>query len=250
MREYVQTSLTWGNVVFFAPVISVISRWRPTNYPKKPSPPHIYRNLENFRRTHHPLLPPPPVARTSPKLIVLLTIFTFFIIHIESVGFSRTLSQGSKLLKREKMSHLHFYFHDIVGGRNATAIRVAEATSTKTSPTVFGAVSVMDDPLTERPEATSKLVGRAQGIYASASQNELALLMNLNFAFMEGKYNGSTLSILGRNTVFSEVREMPVVGGSGVFRLARGYAHAKTHWFDPTTGDAVVEYNIYVIHYY
>ncbi|XP_043691939.1 dirigent protein 22-like [Telopea speciosissima] len=190
------------------------------------------------------------MARTFPKLIVLLTIFTFFIVHSESHGFSRTLSLGSKRLKREKMIHLHFYFHDIVSGLNATAIRVSEAPSTLTSTTAFGAVAVLDDPLTETPEATSKLVGRAQGIYASASQNEVALLMTLNFAFMEGKYNGSTLSILGRNTVFSEVREMPVVGGTGIFRLARGYAHAKTHWFEPTTGDAVVEYNIYVIHYY
>ncbi|XP_043691944.1 dirigent protein 11-like [Telopea speciosissima] len=145
------------------------------------------------------------------------------------------------------MSHLHFYFHDIIGGRNPTAIRVAEAPSTKTSETVFGAVVMMDDPLTENPEATSKLVGRAQGIYSFASQSEVAFLMNLNFVFMEGKYNGSTLSILGRNAVFSDVREMPVVGGSGIFRFARGYALAKTHSLDNTT--AVVEYNVYVIHY-
>ncbi|XP_043691938.1 dirigent protein 22-like [Telopea speciosissima] len=191
------------------------------------------------------------MARTSPKLIVLLTIFTFFIVHSKSDGFSRrTLSLGSKRLKHEKMSHLHFYFHDTTKGRNPTAIRVAEAPSTKTSATAFGAVVVMDDPLTETPEATSKLVGRAQGIYAFASQSEVALLMTLNFVFMEGKYNGSTLSILGRNAVFSDVREMPVVGGSGIFWFARGYALAKTHSFDNTTnGDAVVEYNIYVIHY-
>ncbi|KAJ4977900.1 hypothetical protein NE237_008680 [Protea cynaroides] len=190
------------------------------------------------------------MARIFPKLICLLAILTFLIVSGESNhGFSRTLSLKSKQLKREKMSHLHFYFHDIVGGRNPTAIRVAEAPSTKTSATGFGIVTMMDDPLTERPEATSKVVGRAQGIYASASQSEVAFLMTLNFAFMEGKYNGSTLSILGRNTVFSEVREMPVVGGSGLFRFARGYALAKTNWFNITSGDAVVEYNVYVIHY-
>jgi len=52
----------------------------------------------------------------------------------------------------------------------------------------------------------------AQGIYASASQSELSFLMALNFVFTEGKYNGSTLSILGRNNVFSGIREMPIVG--------------------------------------
>lgn len=110
-------------------------------------------------------------------------------------------------------------------------------------------VAMIDDPLTMRPELSSKLVGRAQGIYASASQNDLGLLMTMNFAFMEGKYNGSTLSVLGRNSVLSTVREMPIVGGSGLFRFARGYAQASTHTFDIKTGDAVVEYNVYVFHY-
>ncbi len=86
-------------------------------------------------------------------------------------------------------------------------------------------------------------------IYASASQTELGLLMVLNFAFMEGKYNGSSLSVLGRNVILSAVRELPIVGGSGLFRFARGYAHARTHTLDIETGDAVVEYNVYVFHY-
>ncbi|KAG0495391.1 hypothetical protein HPP92_000082, partial [Vanilla planifolia] len=36
------------------------------------------------------------------------------------------------------------------------------------------------------------------------------LLMIMNFFFSYGKYNGSTLAILGRNEIFSEVREMPI----------------------------------------
>ncbi|XP_042498316.1 dirigent protein 22-like [Macadamia integrifolia] len=192
------------------------------------------------------------MAGILPKLIVFMAIFITLLTVIvdgESHSFSKTLPLRSKKLKREKMSHLHFYFHDIVSGRNPTAIKVAEAESTKTSPTEFGKMVIIDDPLTEKPEATSKLVGRAQGIYAMASQSELGLLMTLNYCFMEGKYNGSTLSILGRNTVMSEVREMPVVGGSGLVRFSRGYAHAKTQWFNHTTKDGVVEYNVYVIHY-
>ena len=141
------------------------------------------------------------------------------------------------------------FFHDIVSGPKPTAVRVAQAQMTHKSPTFFGAVVMIDDPLTVGPEPGSKLVGKAQGIYASASQEESGLLMVMNFEFSEGKYNGSTLSLLGRNTVFSTVREMPIVGGSGLFRFARGYAQAKTHWFNLTSGDAVVEYNIYVFHY-
>ncbi|CAN1772862.1 Dirigent protein 20 [Linum perenne] len=153
-----------------------------------------------------------------------------------------SLSHSTKLT-REKLTHLKFYFHDIVSGPNPTALPVVRSESTNASSSAFGLVVMMDNPL------TSKLVGRAQGIYASASQSELSFLMVLNFAFKEGKYNGSNLSVLGRNNPFSGVREMPVVGGSGVFRFARGYAQARTHWIDLKSGDAVVEYNVYVFHY-
>merc|ERR1711915_1149956 len=115
--------------------------------------------------------------------------------------------------------------------------------------TQFGMVRVMDDWLTERPEANSKMVGRAQGIYVSSGQEVVHLLMATTFVFQSGKYNGSTLSMLGKNVVFDQVREMPIVGGSGLFRLSRGYALAHTHSFDPKTGNAVVEYNVTVLHY-
>lgn len=182
----------------------------------------------------------------STSLLLFISLSSFFFIIDVAAAAGNSPSTG---LKKEKMSHLRFFFHDIVGGPNATAIRVAGAPTTDKSPTLFGAVVMIDDLLTIGPSPKSKLVGRAQGLYASASQDNLALLMAMNFAFMDGKYNGSTLSILGRNSVFSDVREMPVIGGSGLFRFARGYALAHTRKIDFETGDAVVEYNVYVMHY-
>ncbi|GMN26058.1 hypothetical protein TIFTF001_040796 [Ficus carica] len=187
-----------------------------------------------------------------------LILFLFFFISTSTSSdddsahhktFSRNLSPRKFALRREKLSHLHFYFHDIRGGDKPTAIKVAEAKTSNASRTGFGFVTVIDDPLTVGSERSSKQVGRAQGIYASASQLDLSLLMVLNYVFTEGKFNGSTLSILGRNAIFRDVREMPIVGGSGVFRFARGYAQARTHKLDFKTGDAVVEYNVYVLHF-
>jgi hypothetical protein len=149
--------------------------------------------------------------------------------------------------RMEKTTRLHFYFHDILDGTNPTAIRIV--TPQNLSVGGFGATYMIDDLLTEGLEPTSKPVGRAQGMYAVASQHDLGLLMVINFAFLEGIYNGSALSILGRNPVFHAVREMPIVGGSGVFRLARGYALAKTVRFNKKSGDAVVEYNVSVLHF-
>ncbi|XP_057507823.1 dirigent protein 22-like [Actinidia eriantha] len=187
------------------------------------------------------------MAKTTPTLIGIL-LFSLLIIG-KSHTFSRNL--GQKELKREKLTHLHFYFHDILSSNHPTAVQVIKAASTtySTSPIGFGSVVVMDDSLTLGPEPNSKEVGRAQGIYTAAQRIVPGFLMVLNFAFSEGKYNGSSLSVLGRNTVLSAVREMPVIGGSGIFRFSRGYALARTYWSNVTTGNAVVEYNVYVFHY-
>ncbi|KAJ4963002.1 hypothetical protein NE237_022941 [Protea cynaroides] len=151
--------------------------------------------------------------------------------------------------EEEKATELHFYFHDTVSGKQPSAVRVAQAADSDKSPTFFGVVMMADDPLTENPEPTSKLVGRAQGLYGSAGQEELGLIMALNFGFIDGVYNGSSLSILGLNPALHPVRELPIVGGTGVFKRARGTAIAKTYRFDATTGDAIVEYNVTAYHY-
>nr|GLL39591.1 dirigent protein 22-like [Ipomoea trifida] len=106
-----------------------------------------------------------------------------------------------------------------------------------------------DDPLTAGPDPGSRIVGRAQGMYGSASFSELGFLMTLNLVFTAGKYNGSTLSLLGRNPILNRYREMPIVGGSGVFRLAQGVATAQTYWANFTARNAIVEYHVVVLHY-
>ncbi|XP_021894015.1 dirigent protein 21-like [Carica papaya] len=183
-------------------------------------------------------------------LPIFSVIFFLTTINVASAKpFSKTVSPSSLGLKKEKLTHLHFFLHDILTGENPTAVQVASAATTNTSSSFFGSVVVIDDLLTAGPDVKSKTVGRAQGMFAFASQSELSLLMTINYVFTEGKFNGSTISILGRNAVFSGVRELPIVGGSGVFRFARGFALLKTHSFDVQLGNAVVEYDVYVLHY-
>jgi len=154
------------------------------------------------------------------------------------------------LKTKEKLSHFRFYWHDILTGSNPSAIQISPSVPKYNTTTSFGLVRILDNPLTLGPELSSKQVGRAEGLYASASRSELSLLMVMNFALTEGKYNGSTITIMGRNRALGKVsREMPVIGGSGIFRFARGYALVKTHSSDPKTMQATVEYNVYVLHY-
>lgn len=159
-----------------------------------------------------------------------------------------SLLVSTSISSAEKETHLHFYFHDIVVGKSPTAMRIAQANITDTSKTFFGALVMIDDPLTESSDLDSKLIGRAQGMYALASQEEAGLMMAMTFSFVDQEFNGSTLVVLGRNVVFDDVREMPVIGGSGKFRFAKGYALAKTHAFDLKTGNAIVEYDVHVRH--
>ncbi|KAL7081687.1 hypothetical protein ACP275_14G054400 [Erythranthe tilingii] len=148
---------------------------------------------------------------------------------------------------KEKLSHLRMYWHDVVSGRYPTSVTVVNPPARYANG--FGAINMIDNPLTLGPDPRSEAVGKAQGFYAMASQEETGLLMTMNFVFTRGKYNGSTITILGRNAVLDKVREMPVIGGSGLFRFGRGYAEARTNKFDTKTGDATVEYNVYVMHY-
>uniref|UniRef100_A0A803MYF0 Dirigent protein n=2 Tax=Chenopodium quinoa TaxID=63459 RepID=A0A803MYF0_CHEQI len=144
------------------------------------------------------------------------------------------------------MSHLHFFFQDIVSGKRPTAVQIASPNHRYGSN--FGDMFMADDPLTVRADRRSKIIGRAQGVYGFASQENVALLMAINYVFTKGKYNGSSITIIGRNPPMQKVREMPIVGGTGLFRFARGYALAHTVWSNPQ-GDASVEYHVYVHHY-
>ncbi|KAJ3685296.1 hypothetical protein LUZ61_014460 [Rhynchospora tenuis] len=149
----------------------------------------------------------------------------------------------------EKQSHFRFYCHIIVNGSNPTAVRVTAASGTNKSSTYFGLVVLMDDPLTTTPDVNSKLVGRAQGTNAAAGLYKVEFFMAMNFIFTDGKFNGSTIAIFGHNEVFSAVQEMPIIGGSGLFRFARGYVLARTYSRDLMTGNAVMQFDVFVNHY-
>lgn len=159
-------------------------------------------------------------------------------------------SQGpAPRLPRPKLTHLRFYWHDVVSGRDPSSIQVADAPSSNASATGFGLVMMFDNPITLSPSPLARPVGRAQGFYASAGKNETALLMTMNIVFFEGAVNGSSLAVLGRNAAVDNPRDLPVVGGTGVFRLARGRCELRTHFFNATTGDATVRYDVFARHY-
>ncbi|XWS40164.1 hypothetical protein CRYUN_Cryun18bG0116800 [Craigia yunnanensis] len=130
---------------------------------------------------------------------------------------------------------------------------VARANLTKkdNSPTPFGSLFAIDDPIRIGPEPTSKVIGNTQGLYLSSSQDasKFTIVLYVDFAFTTGKFNGISLSLFSRNPVTEADRELAIVGGRGKFRMARGFAKLKTSYFNATTGDVILEYCVTLYHY-
>ncbi|TVU13182.1 hypothetical protein EJB05_40714, partial [Eragrostis curvula] len=151
---------------------------------------------------------------------------------------------------RTTMHHLHFYMHETYA---ETVMQVANGTG---APLIsrggvrarFGDTAVMDDALTEGPSPGSRQVGRAQGMYATASRQPgapaMLLTMNMVLTGFEGYQNGSMVAVVGWNDVTASVRELAVVGGTGSFRMATGYALLKTISWKGVT--AVLELDVFV----
>ncbi|CAI9769714.1 unnamed protein product [Fraxinus pennsylvanica] len=144
-----------------------------------------------------------------------------------------------------KVTKIHFYVQDIVSGPNQTVWEVARSNITSTSPTLFGLVRVIDEQMTAKPDANSKKLGQVQGQITFADFKEVAPLMNFNVVFKSGIYNGSTIWLLGRNPISQTYREYAIVGGTGIFRIARGYAITSIY-SDDSAGHFVLEYTLYV----
>ncbi|KAL6538888.1 hypothetical protein OROMI_025214 [Orobanche minor] len=174
---------------------------------------------------------------------------TFLILSSLLIAATNATSRKIYLSNQIRPSKVHFYVQDALSGPNATVWEVARTSITWNSSTSFGQVSVVDDLITVSPDPNSEEMGRAQGLITSADMKVMGIAMNLNFMFTGGLYKGSTLSILGRNEVLTGVRELPVVGGTGVFRMAHGFAITSTHSFNTTTNHGVLEYNVTLYYY-
>ncbi|XP_073305808.1 dirigent protein 22-like [Primulina huaijiensis] len=148
-----------------------------------------------------------------------------------------------------KTAVIQFYVQDFVGGPRQSAWQVAQASITPTSPTNFGRLIVADSLLTVGTDLNSAPIGRGQGLIGYSDLNDPAVSSSINYVFTSGKYNGSTLSMFGRNPLSAAGdRELSIVGGTGVFRLARGIATVRTYLDFDATGHGVFNYTLYVIY--
>nr|ACU19308.1 unknown [Glycine max]ADX66343.1 pathogenesis-related protein [Glycine max] len=180
------------------------------------------------------------------KSLLLLSTYALTI-SAEYTGFVGTLDPKSMGIHHKKtLSHFRFYWHEVFSGENPTSVRIIPSLPKYNATTTFGSVGIFDTPLTVGPEVYSKVVGKAEGLFASTSQTQFDLLLIYNFALTQGKYNGSTITFTGRSPLSEKVRELPIVGGSGVFKFATGYVESRTLSFDPQTRNNTVQFDVYI----
>ncbi|XP_058110989.1 dirigent protein 25-like [Magnolia sinica] len=104
---------------------------------------------------------------------------------------------------------------------------------------LFGTMTVIDDELTEGHELGSVVVGKAQGFYVASSEDGTSQTMAFTVMFESGHYI-DTLSFFGVHRTMSSESQLAIMGGTGKYVNAKGYATAQTiHQVDQHTTDGV-----------
>lgn len=115
--------------------------------------------------------------------------------------------------------HLHLYLHEInIGVPNSTMVDSVD----RGSPNGFGDVFVYDNVFRAGVDPSSALLGREQGLGVGSNMAAFSGLTALEFIFTAGEYNGSSFAVFGRVTVGAP-SDRTIIGGTGRFRMARGY---------------------------
>ncbi|CAL4898866.1 unnamed protein product [Urochloa decumbens] len=117
--------------------------------------------------------------------------------------------------QRNEINLQGLYLHHTCLGPNANQASVI-------NPPKMGELAVNNWTVYDGPGPNAKLVARAQGLHINAGNwhNSFSLV------FENGKFNGSTLQVMG---VVVERGEWAIVGGTGEFAMATGVIYKRFH---------------------
>lgn len=144
------------------------------------------------------------------------------------VALVLSVSAPAALASGSKATRIRLYIHERFEGANATV-----ASPLLRSPlggnATFGEPGVIDDELRAGPHPGSELVGRFQGFFVGTDRAGPSYLSTVTLVFTAGERRGSTLTVQGQYHFDFDgaAVERAVVGGTGEFRMARGYSVMK-----------------------
>ncbi|CAM6108251.1 unnamed protein product [Calypogeia fissa] len=178
--------------------------------------------------------------RTSTLAVVLVAL-------VGALGFLN--SPVPVLAQPGIMKVLNFFMHDhLLTATNASAFIIVQPLASGANQSSFGTLVVFDDSITVSPDASSLEIGRGQGFYLFAENTidtpGIEYSWTAEFTGGSGFTPGSTLVFKGLDRVRDPVREIAVVGGTGDFRMARGWAVVTTYSFIGI-GDSILNITAY-----
>jgi hypothetical protein len=118
---------------------------------------------------------------------------------------------------------------------------------------LFGTTTVIDDELTEGHELGAGVIGRAQGFYVASSQDGTSktIVLTAMFEGPEAPHGGDTLSFFGVHRMATPESHVAIIGGTGKYENAKGFAAIQTlHPGDEHTTDGVetlLQFNVHLI---
>ncbi|CAD6203147.1 unnamed protein product [Miscanthus lutarioriparius] len=118
---------------------------------------------------------------------------------------------------------------------------------------LFGTTTVIDDELTEGHELGAGVIGRAQGFYVASSQDGTSktIVLTAMFEGPEAPHGGDTLSFFGVHRMAAPESHIAIIGGTGKYEHAKGFAAIQTlHPGDEHTTDGVetlLQFNVHLI---
>lgn len=121
---------------------------------------------------------------------------------------------------------------------------------------MFGSITVIDDELTEGHELGSDVIGNAQGFYLASSLDGTSQTLALTALLHGGEHDHDhhdvldSISLFGVHRTASHESQVAVIGGTGKYENAKGYATVETiHQEDQHTTDGVdtiVKFSVYL----
>ncbi|XVF46462.1 hypothetical protein PTKIN_Ptkin03bG0028400 [Pterospermum kingtungense] len=115
---------------------------------------------------------------------------------------------------------------------------------------LFGTITVIDDELTKGHELGSSIIGKAQGFYLASSMDGSSHTMAFTAMFHDD--DEDAISFFGVHRTVAVESPIAVVGGTGRYENAQGYAIIETlhHTNEYTTDgiDTLIQFSVYLTH--
>ncbi|KAH0979800.1 hypothetical protein GBA52_006977 [Prunus armeniaca] len=150
-----------------------------------------------------------------------------------------TNSQSSTVIQNSGNNNV------VSGGSNQPFVTAGQLpTGATLQKLMFGSVTVIDDELTEGHELGSAVLGKAQGFYLASSLDGNSHTMAFT-VLLHGEHGAhdeveDTISLFGVHRTASPVSHIAVIGGTGKYEMANGYAAIESlHQEDQHTTDGV-----------